>query len=169
MEYLKEEDRVDESRRGGVGHRSFHSLAEIQQQKVLLHVRIFYNRPIFVMQPRWPQYCSSTKRRAFFFNRSSRETVFSHRSHTVCDFNQATTRPRRVIAVWNARTTSDQGPGVTVKKIGVFADGRSVARSQDIGFISSKSAQGKLVDFVLIRGREKYVESHLSGAFLSAQ
>ncbi|GBP52064.1 hypothetical protein EVAR_97534_1 [Eumeta japonica] len=63
---------------------------------------------------------SLQKRRVFFFDRSSRKTktVFSHHSHIVCYYNQATTRPRRVVPVWNAKTTSEHALGVAVKKIG---------------------------------------------------
>ncbi|GBP81554.1 hypothetical protein EVAR_60266_1 [Eumeta japonica] len=40
-------------------------------------------------------------------------------SHTVCDYHQATTRPRRDVPVWSAKTTSEHGPGVAVEKIGI--------------------------------------------------
>ncbi|GBP48655.1 hypothetical protein EVAR_103020_1 [Eumeta japonica] len=72
-----------------------------------------------LLKVRWelPLHGASTNRRAFFFNRSSRKTVFSHHSHTVCDYHQATTRPRRLVPVWSAKTTSAYAPGVMVKKI----------------------------------------------------
>ncbi|GBP53356.1 hypothetical protein EVAR_41193_1 [Eumeta japonica] len=59
------------------------------------------------------------KNHAFFFNRSSRKTVSSHHSHTLCDYKQATARPRRVVPVRSPKTTSEHAPGVAVKKFDI--------------------------------------------------
>ncbi|GBO99424.1 hypothetical protein EVAR_629_1 [Eumeta japonica] len=50
-----------------------------------------------------------------FSNCSPRKTMFFHRRHNVCDYNQATKRPQRIAAVWSAKTSLAQFQGMAVK------------------------------------------------------
>ncbi|GBP35746.1 hypothetical protein EVAR_82681_1 [Eumeta japonica] len=100
-------------------------------------------------KPPWPWFnLLHEKSRAFLFNRSSRKTVFSHHSHTVCDYNQATERPRRVVAVWSAKRTSEHAPGVALKKI---AEILLYTRSAHSLPLSSKSRIPKISKWLKFR------------------